>query len=228
MVPYQRVAYQRIVELSHVIHPGRERRPFEIELVGAEQIDSSLPREEGQWYVMGNLKYTAHVGTHIETPFHCLPEGEDLAKIGAERLVGQAVVLDLRGRPPRHTITLDEFQAAAAQAGGIQPGDIVFCHTGYSRHYGTDEYKQSPGFDGEALEWMVAQDIKLMGVDTGGIETHTVPNNAYHTILFRRGICLIENLTNLAALTKSRVMVCALPLAVEGLEAIPLRVIALE
>jgi len=219
---------QRVVELSHVIHPGRERRPFEVELVGANQIDSRLHREEGQWYVMGNLKYTAHVGTHIETPFHCLPDGEDLSRVGAERLIGEAVVLDLRGLPPKHKITLEEFKKAASKAGGIKPGDIVFCHTGYSQYYGTDEYRQAPGFAGEALEWMVAQGMKLMGVDTGGIETQDVPDNAYHTILFRQGICLIENLTNLAALTKSRVMVCALPLAVEGLEAIPLRVIALE
>ncbi len=196
--------------------------------MGAEQIDSRLRRPEGQWYVMGNLKYTAHVGTHIETPFHCLPDGDDLAKIGAERLIGETVVLDLRGFPPQHKITLDEFKQAASRAGGIRPGDILFCNTGYSQHYGTDAYRQAPGYASAALEWMVAQGIKLMGVDAGGIETQDVPNNAHHTLLFRHGICLIENLTNLNALTKPRVMVYALPLAVEGLEAIPLRVIALE
>jgi kynurenine formamidase len=220
--------YRRVVELSHVIHPGRERRPFEVELVGADQIDSRLHRQANQWYVMGNLKYTAHVGTHIETPFHCLPDGEDLAKIGAERLIGPAVVLDLRGLPPTHKITLEELQQAASNAGGIRSGDIVLCHTGFSQFYGTDAYRQAPGFAREALEWMVAAGMKLMGVDTGGIETQDVPNNAHHTLLFRKGICLIENLTNLSSLTKPRVMVFALPLAVEGLEAIPLRVIALE
>lgn len=222
------IPYQRVVELSHTIHPGKESRPFEVELVGAEQIDPNLPREADQWYVMGNLKYTAHVGTHIETPFHCLPEGEDLGKIGAERLLGEAVILDFRGLPPRHKITLEEFQAAAERAGGIKDGDVVFCNTGYDQHYGTEQYRQSPGFDGAALRWMVDQGVKLMGVDTSGIETRDVPHNAYHTILFSRGICLIENLTNLGALTRSRVFVCALPLAVDGLEAIPMRVVALE
>ena len=218
----------RVVELSYVLHPGRERRPFEVELVGADQIDSHLHRDAGQWYVMGNLKYTAHVGTHIETPFHCLPDGEDLSKIGADRLIGDAVVVDLRGLSPKHKITREEFKLAASKSGGIKPGDIVFCHTGWSQYYGTEQYREAPGFASEALEWMIAQGTKLMGVDMGGIETKDVPNNAYHTLLFRKGICLIENLTNLVALTKSRVMVYALPLAVEGLEAIPLRVIALE
>ena len=213
--------HERVIELSYVIHPGKERRPFEVELVGAEQVDPNLPREEGQWYVMGNLKYTAHVGTHIEAPFHCLPDGDDLARIGAERLIGEAVVLDFQGLPPHHKITLAEFHAAAAKAGGIRPDDIVFCNTGQHRHYGTDRYRESPGFDGPALEWMVEQGVKLMGVDTGGIETREVPHNAYHSILFRRGVPLIENLANLSALSKSRVLVFALPLAVEGLEAIP-------
>ena len=222
------LSYQRIVELSHVIHPGKEPRPFEVELVNPAEIDSRLHREQGQWYVMGNLKYTTHVGTHLEAPFHCLRDGEDLAMIGAERLIGDAIVLELLGLPFRHKITLGEFQAAAAKAGGIKPGDILLCHTEYSRYYGTSDYVRRPGFERDALEWMVAQGVKMMGVDMSGIETHEVPHNSHHTILFSHGIPLIESMTNLGALTKSRVMVFALPLAVEGLEAIPLRVIALE
>ena len=222
------IPYQRVVDLSYVIHPGKERRPFEVELVGAEQIDSTLRRQEGQWYVIGNLKFTAHVGTHIETPFHCLPNGADLARIAVDRLIGEAVVLDLRGLPFEHKITLAECQAAAEKAGGISQGNIVLCHTGYSRYYGTAEYARRPGFMRETLEWLVDRGIKLMGVDMSGIETHEVPNNAFHNILFGRGVPLIENLTNLQALTKARVMLIALPIAVEGLEAIPLRVVALE
>jgi arylformamidase len=222
------VPYERVVELSYIIHPGKERRPFAVELVGADQIDHNLHRDEGQWYVMGNLTYTAHVGTHIETPFHCLPDGEDLAKIPAERFIGEAVVLDLRGLQPEHTISLAELQAAATQAGGIRRGDILLCHTGYAEFYGTDTYARRPGFAREAMEWIVEQGVKLVGVDMGGVETRDLPQNAYHTILFKNGICLIENLTNLDALKKSRVMLVATPLAVEGLEAIPLRVVALE
>jgi arylformamidase len=169
------LSHSRVVELSYVIHPGRERRPFEIELVGADQVDSNLRRDEGQWYVMGNLKYTAHVGTHIETPFRCLPNGEDLSKIGAERLIGDAVIIDLRGLPPKHKITLEEFKRAASKSGGIKSGDIVFCHTGWSQFYGTEQYRQAPGFASETLEWMLAQGAKLMGVDMGASRPRMFP-----------------------------------------------------
>jgi len=49
-----------------------------------------------------------------------------------------------------------------------------------------------------------------------------------HRALFDRNIPLIENLANLNSLTQSRVEVFALPIAVRGLEAFPLRVVAIE
>ena len=69
-----------------------------------------------------------------------------------------------------------------------------------------------------------------MGVDSGGVElTHdTTHANVNHLLLFRAGIPLIENLTNLGSLTKSRMQVYALPVPVRGLDAFPLRVIAIE
>ena len=63
----------------------------------------------------------------------------------------------------------------------------------------------------------------LQGVEIPGSEDHV-----NHHALFTRGIPLIENLTNLDRVSRPRVRVYALPIAVRGLEAIPLRVIAVE
>ena len=83
-------------------------------------------------------------------------------------------------------------------------------------------------FSTAGLQWLVDQGIKLMGVDSGGVElshdeTHA---NVNHLVLFRAGIPLIENLTNLDQVPRSRAMVYALPVPVSGLDAFPLRVIA--
>ncbi len=56
----------------------------------------------------------------------------------------------------------------------------------------------------------------------------TTHANVNHLLLFRAGIPLIENLANLEQLTHSRVVVYALPVPVKGLDAFPLRVIAVE
>jgi kynurenine formamidase len=85
-------------------------------------------------------------------------------------------------------------------------------------------------FSTTALVWLVEQGMKLMGVDSGGVELahDTTHANVNHLVLFRAGIPLIENLANLDQLSRLRVQVYALPVPVRGLDAFPLRVIAVE
>ena len=52
--------------------------------------------------------------------------------------------------------------------------------------------------------------------------------NINHLLLFRAGIPVIENLANLDQLTQKRVKTFSLPVPVKGLDAFPLRVIAIE
>ena len=180
---------------------------------------SGKVRPEGEWYIMSDVELMDHVGTHIEVPLHCLKEGADLAQVPVEQLVGDAVVLDLTQAEAEGGVTLEQVVAAADAAGGVREGDIVLAQMGTTQYFAT-----------AGLQWLVEQGIKLMGVDSGGVElahdeTHA---NVNHLLLFRAGIPLIENLANLERLTRTRVRVYALPVPVKGLDAFPLRVIAIE
>jgi kynurenine formamidase len=53
------------------------------------------------------------------------------------------------------------------------------------------------------------------------------PDHQNDLPLFEAGIVYIENLTNLEAVPESRVTIAALPLAIEGLEGLPVRVVVL-
>ena len=95
----------------------------------------------------------------------------------------------------------------------------MFCQMGATKYFST-----------AALQWLVDQGMKLMGVDSAGVElvndeTHA---NVNHLLLFRAGIPVIENLAHLDQLTQARVKVYALPVPVKDLDAFPLRVIAVE
>lgn len=212
---------ERLIDLTRVIEPTTPdaQRKFVVNIHNALHEVEGKVRPEGEWYIMSDVEMMNHVGTHIETPYHCLKNGADLAQLSLEQLTGEAVVLDLRTAEAEFGVTLAQVQAAAEKAGGIRSGDIVFGQMGKTRYFST-----------EGLQWIVDQDIKLMGVDSGGVElSHdTTHANVNHLLLFRKGIPLIENLTNLDQLTQSRVQVYALPVPVKGLDAIPLRVIAIE
>lgn len=211
----------KLVDLTQIIEPtdADVPRKFVVNIHNALHEVEGKQRPAGEWYIMSDVELMNHVGTHIETPFHCLKDGADLAQISLEQLCGEAVILDLRNAEAEFGVTLAQVQAAADAAGGIHRGDIVFGQMGKTRYFST-----------EGLRWIVEKGIKLMGVDSGGVElSHdTTHANVNHLLLFRAGIPLIENLANLDQLTHSRVQVYALPIPVRGLDAFPLRVVAVE
>ena len=212
---------QRIIDLTHIIEPtGPDaQRKFVVHKHDALMEIPGKVRPEGEWYIMSDVELMDHVGTHIEVPMHCLKEGADLANVPVEQLVGEAVILDLTGAEAEGGVTLEQVRAAASAAGGIRKGDIVIGRMGKTGYFST-----------AALQWIVDQGIKLMGVDSGGVElSHdTTHANVNHLLLFRAGIPLIENLAHLDRLAQSRVQLYALPVPIRGLDAFPLRVIAIE
>jgi len=220
--------FNRVIDLSHTLHPSEERRKLEIDMIGSEEV-ADVSRLPGQWYIMHNVEIVSHIGTHIEVPYHCSENGTDLAAVKLESLIGEAVILNLtKEAKAGEAITLDQIQAAAKAAGGIKHGDIVFVHLGWDKYYNTDDYGNGPLFSLPAMKWLVEQGMKLMGVDCSGVIIPEMNHRDGHMVLFDDEICLIENLTNLDQLTQSRVEVFALPIGVRRLESFPLRVIALE
>lgn len=209
----------KIIDLTLVIEPtdASAERKFVVNVHDALAEIPDKVRPDGEWYVMSDVELMNHVGTHIEVPYHCLKDGADLSQIPVDQLVGEAVILDLSDAEAEGGVTLEQVKAAAERAGGINRDDIVFGRMGPTQYFAT-----------ASLQWLVDQQIKLLGVDSGGVElshdsTHA---NVNHLLLFRAGIPLIENLTNLDLLPAPRVMVYALPVPVKGLDAFPLRVIA--
>lgn len=217
----------RLVDLSHTLRPGFEQRLLETEMLKANQV-ANVPLLAGQWYIMHNMRMVTHSGTHIECPYHINQSGADVASVPLERLVGEAIVLDLQGMAPGAEISLQQIQAAVEKAGGFQPGDFVLFHTGWDQYYGAPEYNRPPYPSPEAVKWLVAQGVALTGIDTEGAEVPGSEHHVNHHAMLDNNVTHIENLRNLGSLTKSRVFLFAAPLAVVGLESMPLRVVAME
>lgn len=217
--------FKKVIDLSHPLRPGREARRFDIQRIEATHITGA--QAEQDWYIMHRVSMDNHIGTHMEVPYHCFPDAADLAQVPIEQFVGEAVILDLRGYSSHQGIPLEAVQQAAENAGGVGQGDIVFCMTGWSKHYGSEQYLKPPFLTGKALHWLLDRGIKVLGVDTPGAMDPTIPDRQNHLPIFEAGALYIENLTNLEAVPKKRATVAALPPAVEGLEGFPVRVVAL-
>ena len=215
----------RLIELSHVMIPGGE--PFRLE-TRVEDVTNILPEVTHRadvWYVLGEVTYCTHIGTHIEVPYHHVQTGEDVARFPVHRLVGPLKKLDYRHKIHLDTITLEEIREHDSD---IEEGDIVFFHTGMDQYYRTDRWNEQPYLTVEANRWLIDKGIACVGTDAAGMEvpgTDTQPN---HQAIFEAGIPMVESLTNLDRIEPGRdYVVFMFPLPIQGLEASPLRVIAM-
>ncbi len=221
------IGYERVVDLSHPLAPGKESRKFDSRRIFAEEV-APVKRLPGQWYIMHEIEMVNHLGTHIEVPYHLLEDGYDLAGLSLDRMVSPAVVLDVPGLPAGHAISQGEVMTAAEQAGGVQDGDVVFIRTGWDRAYGTPEYLESPCLEVSAIDWLASRGMKLIGIDAAGVEDLESTEHECHLALFTRGLPLIENLARLDQLAEHRRITTVIaPVAIRGVEAIPVRVLGL-
>jgi kynurenine formamidase len=86
--------------------------------------------------------------------------------------------------------------------------------------------RQCSYFSNEAIRRIVERQVKMMGVDMGGVEISGSEKYVNHRALFEKGILLVENLANLDRLPAVRFTVYAFPVPIKGMDSFPLWVIA--
>ncbi len=182
-----------------------------------------------------------HVGTHIEMPLHYGGE-EDSDSFPIEKLVlAPAAVVDIRHLVPGKPITKKDLKK-------VKKGDIVLLYSGVVDHLnGPSEIggmleqwetsaKKAPLLTQEAIDFFIEKKVVAIGPDKWQArceyrrkDTGEQVGHPSHQILMKEnGIAIIESPGNLHLLKKDRVLLIALPWPVPGLEACPLRLIALE
>jgi len=158
------------------------------------------------------LTFNSHFGTHIDAPFHMLPEGKKLTDFPPERFIGEAVVIDARGQ--------DEIDSNLE---AVKEGDIVFFFTGYSDNVSGDYFEGGPVITSATAGKLVEKKAKIVGLDSW------TPDKApydVHKMLFRNDILIVENLVNLGRLIGRRFECFVLPLKIRDADGAPCRVIA--
>ncbi|MBV9357994.1 MAG: cyclase family protein [Chloroflexi bacterium] len=229
MSPAPVFRYERMVDLSRPLRPREHDHPWFHYDARPESIVTK-PAEvpaSGRWYVVTQLELSGHAGTHVEAPLHAVEGGLSIGELPVERFFGEAVVLDLSDVPWAEPFDLGCVQQAAARAGGIAPGDILFMRFDWDRRAGADGARP-PYPTPAALQWIVNQGVKLVGIDSPGLEVPGNPALVNHHTLLDRGIPLIESLAHLDVLREPRIFVFAQPIPAYGSDAIPIRVLAFE
>ncbi|KAF8504641.1 putative cyclase [Russula emetica] len=185
-------------------------------------------------YSVHALSYSSHVGTHVDAPSHFFADGATIDQLPLSTFILPGLVLDVSHKKARECIA---WETVEPMANRIHPGialgpevTLLLC-TGWSQHWGREEYMKSPHLTEEAAQKIMECGVRVVGIDVfsvdgealeGSPETHAV-----HHLLLGNGILIAENLTNVEALLDgSDYSVSLLPLNLQGCDGSPIRAIA--
>lgn len=201
------------------------------------------PTEAGYFYSAGAVATPEHGGTHLDAPIHFAAEGWTADEIPLQRLIGAAVVIDVRAAAeadPDHRLTAAEVEAWEVEHGRVPKGAIVLLHTGWSRRWpdaeaylgddtaGDASNLHFPSYGAEAARLLIEdRGVAALGVDTASIDHGPSADFPVHRLVGERQVPGFENLTNLDALPPTGAWVVALPMKIGGGSGGPLRAVAL-
>lgn len=195
----------RIIDLSPAVPQGFKGPPSTN--IG---VQFEVRTKPGYWQ-SARVVMSLHTGCHVESALHCIENGESIDQVSLDRVIGSAVVLDLRPVAEQALIDVPDLERARerleVQNEKIQAGDILLLRTDWAqRAIGTAAYfPQSPGLSEGAALWLVKQQPKSIGCDffeepAARTPGWTADQFVVHRAILGAGIPLIEGLVNLAQL----------------------------
>jgi kynurenine formamidase len=214
----------KIVDLSHPIENGM------ITYTGlpGPKITDHLSREAsrdhyaaGTTFQIGKIEMVANTGTYIDAPFHRYEEGYDLSRLDLAS-VANLDALVFHADPATRVITPDLFQGKKVK------GTAVLIHTGWDRHWATEQYfEDHPFLTRESAEYLKSGGAALVGIDSLNIDDNTDGTRPAHTILLGADIPIVEHLCNLGSLPEIEFEFFAVPAPVKGMGSFPVRAFAI-
>jgi len=174
-------------------------------------------------FELTEVSFQTSVGTYLDSPYVRHRDRRDIGALTIDELVLPGVVADLSGLSPEAAASVEDLRAAGLDS---VSGKAVLCRFGWDRHWGTDAYAAYPFLSRAAIEFLIDGGARLVGVDTINIDSNQDPERPAHTWLLARDIFVVENLCNLASLSRQPFRFFAVPIKARRAAAMPIRAFA--
>ena len=195
-----------------LVYPGNP--PIHIELQQAIA--------KGAGANVSHVDFGSHTGTHVDAPRHFFDDGAGVDQIPLDVLIGQAMVVGFG----------DDVRAVTR--GDLERFDLTGVERLLLRTRNSTYLTQDPNFHQDytylapdGAEHLVAQGVKLVGVDYLSIEQFHSGHHRTHLTLLGAGIVIVEGL-NLDGIADGPYELCCLPLRLVGCDGAPARAVLIE
>jgi len=218
------------VEISYLIG---EKETVLIESLSKPRVIPRTRFSDGKSNQTSILEISSHNGTHIDVPWHVIPDGKKITDLEASDFVFDRPCLIECPKENLEKVNREDFES---YADSLKNCDILLVYTGFSKYRQTDPRRyihQSPGFSVEGAQYIVDSfdKIRCIGIDFLGIENIEEGRKtgwAAHKIFLggNPNSFLIEDMNLAPVVGKKIKRVFVAPLRFVDLEASPVTVFA--
>jgi arylformamidase len=163
------------------------------------------------------LTVSVHAGTHVDAPFHFLPDGAGIDSLPLQRFIGPALVhpVDTAGR---------HITEAHVTAIPLDGATRVLFKTRNSQLLKKADYDPDfVAFSLEAARALVARGVELVGLDYLSV-AHADEQVPVHRAFLDHGVVCLEGV-DLSEIVPGRYELICFPLRLRGLDGAPCRAV---
>jgi kynurenine formamidase len=203
MIDISEPIYPGVLKADNTYYWGKHQRKFELK--------QFITGVDGGY--MHFVEAEVHLGTHVECPAHFTNGAASPADMPLETFYGEAIVIKCKPGP----MSPEDFK-------NVRDGDIVLL-------YGDD---WGAWLSIEAARFLVDKKIKMLGVENVSADSpdcYVIGGNVptvVHECLLTNNIPLIEQLANLASISKERVFFMGMPLRIHDIDSSWIRAVVWE
>lgn len=166
-----------------------------------------------------SIRMSVHAGTHVDAPFHFVPDGATIESLPLELFIGPALVQAIDAD---RYITKEHMEAI-----DFKGESRVLFKTKNSQLLHQPTYDPNfVAFSVEAAEALVKRGVKLVGLDYLSI-AHAEEQVMVHRPFLDRGVVLLEGI-DLSEIRPGRYELICFPIRLSGLDAAPCRAVLRE
>lgn len=208
-------------DLSHPIEDGMPVYPGDPEVHIAPAL-----RLETDGSEVTSIRMGSHTGTHIDAPAHSIAGGRTMADITLDELVGDAIVIRVRGLEERQVYGWAELTQQGELPDALPP--IVVIDTGWAQWFHDERRTRHPALSPDAARELLARGMRILAVDTLSPDLTDAASPAFpvHQLVLGADRLIVENLRGLEPLPRhTRIGFFPLRLTADGA---PVRAVAFE
>lgn len=202
------------IDISVQLHTGMAHWPDNPPV----QVGYMLHTGRGDICTVSTLSMGSHSGTHMDGPFHFLPEGQGLHEMPLDAAIGRARVIEIHDP---ESIKPDELRPYHIQQGER----LLFKTLNSTRCWKTDAFVEDFVYiSQEAARYLASLGVRTVGIDYLSVGGYAKDGFETHWALLEAGVWIIEGL-DLSQVEPGVYELICLPIKIADSDGAPARAI---